>query len=103
MWFQKSKYVGDDETVIEELESATSEMYSELNFNRKVDKWYDIIINIDTWENTKYYKYPHEDSTTKYQFIRDTQLKLKMIETILNHKNEQDSKNRSFVIEKYES
>jgi hypothetical protein len=36
-------------------------------------------------------------------FQNDAELKLRIIETILKYKNEQDGKNRSFVIEKYEA
>jgi hypothetical protein len=100
MWFIKSKFVCADETVIEEIESANSMLYSNNNYNRKVDKWYDIILNINDWEISNYYKFPYPNSKECF-YINDTELKLKLIETILKHKNEQDDNNRSFVIERY--
>jgi hypothetical protein len=100
MWFIKSKFVCADETVIEEIESANSMLYSNNNYNRKVDKWYDIILNINNWESSNYYKFPYPNSKECF-YINDTELKLKLIETILKHKNEQDDNNRSFVIERY--
>jgi hypothetical protein len=83
MWFIKSKFVGDQDTFTEELESATDIKYVEMKYHRRVSKWYDIVM-----ENG--------------YFTGDAELKLRIIETILKYKNEQDGKNRSFVIEKYE-
>ena len=85
MWFIKSKFVGDQETFTEELENATNEQFAEFKYIRRVDEWYDLI--------TKYYSSDIHD---------DKQLRLIIVETILKYKNEQDGKNRSFVIEKYE-
>ena len=85
MWFIKSKFVGDQETFTEELENATDNNYGDFKFKRRVDRWYDLI--------TGYYLLDIHD---------DKQLRLRIIETILKYKNEQDGKNRSFVIEKYE-
>jgi hypothetical protein len=101
MWFIKSKYVGEDETIIEEIESATSLIYSIYNYNRKVTKWYDIIKYISVWEDTDNYKYPYPNDK-ELQYIGDNELQLEIIDTILKYKNKQDGKNRSFVIEKYE-
>ena len=91
MWFIKSKYVGEDETVIEEIESATSKKYSEFNYNRKVTKWYDIIKNISVWEDTNNYKYPYANDKD-IQYIRDNDLQLRIIQETLKYKNEQDGK-----------
>ena len=88
MWFIKSKYVGEDETVIEEIESATSKKYSNYNYNRKVTKWYDIIKNISVWEDTNNYKYPSPNSQD-LEYIRDNDLQLRIIEAILKYKNYQ--------------
>ena len=85
MWFIKSKFVGDQDTFTEELENATSEQFAEFKFERRVDEWYDLI--------TKYYL---------LDIHNNKQLRLRIIETILKYKNEQDGINRSFVIEKYE-
>ena len=91
MLFIKSKFVVtnipfDKSThFTEELENATSEQFAEFKFEWRVDKWYDLI--------TGYYS---------SEIYKDKQLRLLIIETILKYKNEQDGKNRSFVIEKYE-
>jgi hypothetical protein len=89
MWFIKSKFVGDQDTYTEELENVIIKYvdidihFIEFKYNRRVSKWYDIVM-----ENC---------------FQNDAELKLRIIETILKYKNEQDGKNRSFVIEKYEA
>ena len=83
MWFIKSKFVGDQYTFTEELESATDDMYVKIKYHDRVSKWYDIVMG-------------------NGYFTGDAELKLKIIDIILKHKNEQDGKNRSFEIEKYE-
>ena len=85
MWIIKSKFVDKKDIFVEELQNATSEQIAEFKFEQKVDEWYDLI--------------------TKYNLLdiqNNKQLRLRIIETILKYKNEQDGKNRSFVIEKYE-
>ena len=83
MWFIKSKFVGDQYTFTEELESATDDMYVKIKYHDRVSKWYDIVMGNE-------------------YFTGDAELKLRIIQTILKYKNEQDGKNISFVIEKYE-
>ena len=50
MWSIKLKFVNQDETDIEELQSIKLELYLEFNFDRNVIEWYGIINKIDYWE-----------------------------------------------------
>ena len=43
MWFIKSKFVGDQNTFTEEFENATDNNYGEMKFERRVDRWYELI------------------------------------------------------------
>jgi len=82
MWFIKSKFEGEQGNFTEELENASDEQYSQMKYKRRVEKWLDIL--------TKCYCKPD-----------DVELQLKIIDTILKHKNDSDNKNRSFTIERY--
>ena len=44
MWFIKSKFVGDQYTFTEELESATDDMYVKVKYHDRVCKWYNIVM-----------------------------------------------------------
>ena len=44
MWFIKSKFVGDQYTFTEELESSTDDMYVKIKYHDRVSKWYDIVM-----------------------------------------------------------
>ena len=79
MWFIKLKFVCGDETVSEELQSKRIESYLEFNWDRKVSEWYGINNNIDYWECTKFYNFTYPDKDFNDN-IRDTQLKLKIIQ-----------------------
>ena len=43
MWLIKSKFVGDQYTFTEELESATDDMYIRIKYYDRVSKWYDMV------------------------------------------------------------
>jgi len=76
----KLKFVEDQNTCTEELESATYDMnVSRIRYHDRVSKWYHAVIG------------------NKY-FIVDAELKLKIINIIFKHKNEQDCKIISFLI-----